>query len=696
MIDVAFKGDETIIKSDQHVYQWDTGQKIMVSGLGDSNINQVHFSFNGLKTAYPVNVTNSSGTVTVNTPNIVLRYGKDVYMYLCIKNTNGTVVTIKTVIIPVIKRNMPENYMYDDDETVAVKLDELQTEIQRSTAVDTDHETRLVSLEEAKTNASGTTFNTLKERIDTADATSEQIKEDLTQNIGVTGYGYYTKGGTVANDTDNHAFVNSVIDVRQGERYKIEASVYANQCLYNMFDEAGACLYSHERVNYSNLTEENFNIVIEIPKNVVKIIISGLSSKGGETRTYIVRKTSFADTINYIEKQCEIPVISWTDDAFIDDTGNIATYNESCYATLDVSEFVGLELEYTVYTQVYTSLAFYNADGYLIKSFSKKYQDAWEEKTEFVKAPENATVLKLSTKKTQKSNFNVRLKNSVIKLLSNVVSGQRVRKYSPTDNGLITDSTITAPYDDLNTLPSNIYVTYSMSDTIPTNTPRKTGKHFIVYSYSNYLSDTLDTGIIQILTYYNGMSYIRMKWGTLWDSWKVITNVDDSNDGVNYKYCDVLPYKFNITSSSTLIFSGDSITAGRTSKQGESEYTSNGYVGEIRDALGCTIKNFAVPASSFVRSEEFENSTIIGALTAHVSELTGDYLFVAGGTNDHGFGTDPTAFVQAVNSTFDYIDSHFTGKVIVILPINKAYTPTREVKSLDWYRQTLFEIAIEI
>ena len=150
MIGVTFKGDETIIKSDQHVYQWDTGQKIMVSGLGNSSINQVHFSFNGLKTAYPVNVTNSSGTVTVNIPNIVLRYGKDVYMYLCIKNTNGTVVTIKTVIIPVIKRNMPENYMYDDNETVAIKLDELQTEIQRSTAVDTEHENRITTLEESK------------------------------------------------------------------------------------------------------------------------------------------------------------------------------------------------------------------------------------------------------------------------------------------------------------------------------------------------------------------------------------------------------------------------------------------------------------------------------------------------------------------------------------------------------------------
>ena len=202
MIEVAFKGDETIIKSNQHVYQWDTGQKIMVSGLGDSNINQVHFSFNGLKTAYPVNVTNSSGTVTVNIPNIVLRYGKDVYMYLCIKNTNGTVVTIKTVIIPVIKRNMPENYMYDDNETVAVKLDELQTEIHRSTAVDTEHETRITSLEEAKTNADGEAFETLKGRID-YDVTD--LKSDLNDK--------FSERTSQLLDKNNADVRNSYIDV---------------------------------------------------------------------------------------------------------------------------------------------------------------------------------------------------------------------------------------------------------------------------------------------------------------------------------------------------------------------------------------------------------------------------------------------------------------------------------------------------
>lgn len=154
MIEVAFKGDEERVKSNQHVYQWDTGQKVMVSGLGNSAINKVHFSFKGLITAYVVDTTNTSGTITVDVPDIVLRYGKDIYMYLCIENTTG-ILTIKTVIIPVVKRNMPENYIFNDEETVETTFDRLQ-----------DHETRIESLEDARTNINGSTFETLKGRID--------------------------------------------------------------------------------------------------------------------------------------------------------------------------------------------------------------------------------------------------------------------------------------------------------------------------------------------------------------------------------------------------------------------------------------------------------------------------------------------------------------------------------------------------
>ena len=154
MIGVAFNGDEERVKSNQHVYQWDTGQKVMVSGLGNSAINKVHFSVKGLITAYVVDTTNTSGTITVDVPDIVLRYGKDIYMYLCIENTTS-ILTIKTVIIPVIKRNMPENYIFNDEETVETSFDRLQ-----------DHETRIESLEDARTNINGSTFETLKGRID--------------------------------------------------------------------------------------------------------------------------------------------------------------------------------------------------------------------------------------------------------------------------------------------------------------------------------------------------------------------------------------------------------------------------------------------------------------------------------------------------------------------------------------------------
>ena len=293
MIGVAFKGDETIIKSDQHVYQWDTGQKIMVSGLGDSSINQVHFSFNGLKTAYPVNVTNSSGTVTVNIPNIVLRYGKDVYMYLCIKNTNGTVVTIKTVIIPVIKRNMPENYMYDDNETVAVKLDELQTEIQRSTGVDTDHETRITSLEEAKTNADGEAFGTLKERLDND---FNKLNDDLlsfgalstlplgntetlnnyttftvndNKTISVTGVG---KAGS---NNVHHIFwdqKNSLPDYLQvGKKYVANVKITSSQLHFQIYYYAGTSTPK----SLVDITSKNsgIDVIFELPANTTGVMI---------------------------------------------------------------------------------------------------------------------------------------------------------------------------------------------------------------------------------------------------------------------------------------------------------------------------------------------------------------------------------------------------------------------------------------
>ena len=280
----------------------------MVSGLGDSNINQVHFSFNGLKTAYPVNVPNSSGTVTVNIPNIVLRYGKDVYMYLCIKNTNGTVVTIKTVIIPVIKRNMPENYMYDDNETVAVKLDELQTEIQRSTGVDTEHETRLVSLEEAKTNANGVAYKTLKERLD-ADWGDLKSRTETTVGIRVITqnemkYGVITGSSIIPQYTDEKRFLCISKDKNDWSDNPVYIKV--NKCTdavplirYGLYSTEGELL--SETTNWESITDGK--MVINSPDKIKKIYanygyfaISILFTADGDKANYIDAPDDFSVT----------------------------------------------------------------------------------------------------------------------------------------------------------------------------------------------------------------------------------------------------------------------------------------------------------------------------------------------------------------------------------------------------------------
>ena len=110
MIGVAFNGDEESIKSDYHVYQWDTGQKLMVAGIDNLSINEVHFTAKGLKVAYVTEVESTGGTFTVDIPNKVLTYGTDITMYVCFRTETGNVMTIKTVVIPVIKRTKPENY----------------------------------------------------------------------------------------------------------------------------------------------------------------------------------------------------------------------------------------------------------------------------------------------------------------------------------------------------------------------------------------------------------------------------------------------------------------------------------------------------------------------------------------------------------------------------------------------------------
>lgn len=211
MIGVAFNSDEEIVKSNQHAYQWDKGQKLTITGINNTSITDAHFTFKGLKTAYVVNVTNSNGTITVNIPDKVLTYGKDIVVYLAMKISNSMIMTNKTIVIPVVKRNMPENYMYDDDETVYSVTDELQAEIQRSSAIDADHETRITALEDSET--------TLDTRIDGIENDTKRLEELI--DIPVTyKQGYINSAGTiVVGDSSASNWKYTSVPIKKGRKY---------------------------------------------------------------------------------------------------------------------------------------------------------------------------------------------------------------------------------------------------------------------------------------------------------------------------------------------------------------------------------------------------------------------------------------------------------------------------------------------
>ena len=120
MISVDLSNVESI-ESSNHLYQWDKGQQLEIKGLGVSKAPEIHFGVNGSMLAIVVNSTLSGGIVYADIPNEILMSGKDLRVYVHIDGT-----TIKNILIPVFKRNMPENYVVDSSNVTWIE--EFETE----------------------------------------------------------------------------------------------------------------------------------------------------------------------------------------------------------------------------------------------------------------------------------------------------------------------------------------------------------------------------------------------------------------------------------------------------------------------------------------------------------------------------------------------------------------------------------------
>ena len=185
MISVDLSNVESI-ESSNHLYQWDKGQRLEIKGLSLSNAPEVHFGVNGSMLAIVVNSTLSGGIVYADIPNEILMSGKDLRVYVHIDGT-----TIKNILIPVFKRNMPENYVVDSSNVELIEEFETEaneittaklTEIDRKgtqtldsipndyTALQNDVTELQDEVTKARLNTSGITYATLKLRLDAMDA----------------------------------------------------------------------------------------------------------------------------------------------------------------------------------------------------------------------------------------------------------------------------------------------------------------------------------------------------------------------------------------------------------------------------------------------------------------------------------------------------------------------------------------------
>ena len=123
-----------------NLYQWDTGRVVSIVSENGSVIHEVHFTTNAMNFAYVVKTQVKDTTTYCPIPDILLQQYSDIYCYEVKENCKGE-ESVSTKILPVQKRNRPEDYTYTEPEKITLeglqdqidafdeKLDDLRTSI---------------------------------------------------------------------------------------------------------------------------------------------------------------------------------------------------------------------------------------------------------------------------------------------------------------------------------------------------------------------------------------------------------------------------------------------------------------------------------------------------------------------------------------------------------------------------------------
>ena len=115
MISVNFTSDVENVVATEHLYQWDNGQKLRISGAGTNA--DIHFANKKSEKALVVTPTVTSGEMVAFIPNSLLADPYPILAYVYVPSDNGS-KTIKSVTIYVEARKQPSDFVLEEDEGI--------------------------------------------------------------------------------------------------------------------------------------------------------------------------------------------------------------------------------------------------------------------------------------------------------------------------------------------------------------------------------------------------------------------------------------------------------------------------------------------------------------------------------------------------------------------------------------------------
>lgn len=115
MISVTFTSDVENVVATEHLYQWDNGQKLKISGVGTTA--DIHFANKKSEKALVITPTVTSGAMEAPIPNSLLAEPYPIIAYVYVPSDDGA-RTIKTITIFVEARKQPSDFILEEDEGI--------------------------------------------------------------------------------------------------------------------------------------------------------------------------------------------------------------------------------------------------------------------------------------------------------------------------------------------------------------------------------------------------------------------------------------------------------------------------------------------------------------------------------------------------------------------------------------------------